>query len=49
MIFIVKESTITEERGRLFRELIIELLGYARDIDIKIFLSTVTVLITHCY
>ena len=48
MLFLVKESTITEERGSLFRKLIIELTGFAKGTEIENFLPTVAVFITHC-
>ena len=49
ILFIVKESTFTEDRGNLFRKLVLEILGYANEIEIHNFLSSITLLVTHCY
>lgn len=48
MLFIIKESTLTEERGKFLRDLIAELIGFAKGVEIEKFLPTVGVLITHC-
>ena len=49
ILFLIKESTLTENRGLPLRDLIFEVLGYAKGIDLKKFLPTVAVLITHCH
>lgn len=48
IIFLLKESTIFDEKGNLLRKLIHELLGYVKGIEIKNFLPSISVIITHC-
>ena len=37
LLFLIKESTIFEERGLNLRKLICEFLGYVKDIDVERF------------
>ena len=47
LLFLIKESTIFEERGLNLRKLICEFLGYVKDIEVEKFISSVAVFITH--